>query len=69
MIILRAERTLDGGPALAAIQSLSQRFPGRHGLQVHVGTSRLTLGPAWRYAACEGLLVALSEFGEVRVAP
>lgn len=67
MIVLRPDPTSDDGLSLPAIQSLAGRFPGHHRLQIRVGASRLTLGPAWRYAACEGLLVALSEFGDVQV--
>lgn len=67
MIILTAERCFDGGPDLGAVKALAARFPGHETLRVDVGASRLDLGPLWRVAQCTGLLVALSEYGDVEV--
>ncbi len=67
MIVLTAQRDYDGGLCIQAIKSLAARFPGHETLRIDVGASRLNLGPAWRVAQCTGLLVALSEFGDVEV--
>jgi hypothetical protein len=67
VIVLTAQPTFDAGPSLQAVQDLASRFPGRETLQIRVGASRLSLGPLWRVAQCTGLLVALSEFGDVEV--
>lgn len=65
MIVLQADRCLDGEFALAAIKAIAERHPGPHDLMVHVGNSRLRLGPMWRIDPSVRCLAALSEFGHV----
>lgn len=67
MIILTAERNFDGEFALASIKAIAARHPGPQDLMVHVGNSRLMLGPAWRINPAPGCLAQLAEWGDVRV--
>jgi hypothetical protein len=70
MIVLTAAATFDGRPCIEAVKGLATRFPGSETLQIAITGDprlRLSLGPAWRVAQCTGLLVALSEFGDVEV--
>jgi len=52
---------------LPCVRGLAERFPGHETLRIDVGASQLCLGARWRVAQCTGLLVALSEFGDVEV--
>lgn len=69
MIVLRAERNFNGEFSLRSITAIAKRFPGPQDLMVHVGNSRLRLGPEWRVDPTTRCLAALSEFGDVEVAP
>ncbi len=65
MIVLRAERCFEGHFAITAIKAIASRHPGPIDLMVHVGNSRLRLGPAWRTDGSPACMAALAEFGEV----
>lgn len=67
MIVVAASGGLDAASYLHGVRSLARRFPGQETLRVDVGAHRLDLGPLWRVSQCTGLLVALSEFGDVEV--
>lgn len=69
MIVLHAHRSeTPARRTISAVTALAARFPGGHRLQIRVGPySRLTLGPALECDACEHLLAALREFGDVDV--
>ncbi len=67
MIVIRAERTFDGQFAIAAVKAIIATHPGPHVVAVHVGASKLQLGPGYRAAATPVCLALLGEWGDVHV--